>query len=96
MKKINKTKLYYLTLITILTFKIIATVFQAGLNTHYGTKLARLQLQKNNLSKVKLELITEVANKKSLTKLAQTQDFSQYINISNTIQLSGNNTVALR
>jgi len=94
--KMNKTKLYYITLISILGVKIIMTIFQVGLSVNHGVKIAQLKLQKNNLMQEQLRLTTQLSQKSSLTKIIDDQDLTQYHGIGDTIVVTVNNEVALR
>ncbi len=94
--QLNKTKLYYITLTTVLGIKIVMTIFQGGLSVHHGTKIAQLKLQKNNLIKEELRLTTELSKKSSISQIISDQDLTQFHGIGDTIIISANNEVASR
>jgi len=94
--KLNKTKLYYITLITILGIKVVMTIFQGGLSahhgiTHHGIKIAQLKLQKNNLMQEQLKLTAELSQKNSISQIISDQDLAQFHSIGETIIITTNN-----
>ena len=94
--KINKTKLYYITLATIVGLKIVATVFQGSLSAHHGTKIAQLKLQKNNLAQEQLKLTSKLSQKSSISQVIKDQDLTKFHGIGDTITITANNEVASR
>lgn len=92
----NKTKLYYITILTILGIKIVATIFQGGLSTHHGVKIAQLKLQKNNLMQEQIRLSAKLSQKSSISQVIDDQDLTQFHSIGDTISISTNNEVASR
>ncbi|NCQ65472.1 MAG: hypothetical protein COZ34_01760 [Candidatus Pacebacteria bacterium CG_4_10_14_3_um_filter_34_15] len=89
--KLNKTKLYYITLITILGIKVVMTIFQGGLSAHHGIKIAQLKLQKNNLMQEQLKLTAELSQKNSISQIISDQDLAQFHSIGETIIITTNN-----
>jgi hypothetical protein len=94
--KINKTKLYYITLTTIIGLKIVATIFQGGLSAHHGTKVSQLKLQKNNLAQEQIRLSTKLSQKTSIAQTLENQDLSKFHGIGDTIVITNTNEVASR
>ncbi len=94
--KLNKTKLYYITLITILGIKVVMTIFEGGLSSHHGVKIAQLKLQKNNLMQEQLKLTTKLSQKNSISHVISDQDLAQFHSIGDTIIITTNNEVASR
>lgn len=94
--KINKTKIYYALLTTIVGLNIVMTIFQGGLSTHHSTKIAQLKLQKNNLLQQQLKLSAELSQKSSLSQIINQEDLGQFQVIGKTIIITSNQEVASR
>jgi hypothetical protein len=90
----NKIKIFYITLLFILSIKVVTTLFSNGLSVHHGKKIAQLQVQKSNLLQQQMVLNGELSTKSSLASITDNYDVSEFIAISNPLILNTTTTVA--
>jgi len=86
---------YYLTIATVVSVKMVETVFSGSVLVGKGTTVSELKQQKQALLQQKQLLSEQLAQAESLTKLDQTQ-VASFNAISNPIVLEIPSTVASR
>lgn len=92
----NIVKKYYILLATIVGIKIITTVFAGGVSIYQSEKIAKLNMQQYNLMQKEQKLKNELSQKASITNLVASNDFVEYKEIQDTLNISINTTLASR
>jgi hypothetical protein len=86
---------YYLTLATLVSVKIVETVFSGSILIGKGAKVSQLKQEKQTLLQTKQRLEEELASAQSLANVDQNQ-LAAYSPIATPIVLEVPSTVALR
>lgn len=96
MKKTGLISIYYLILTGFVFYNALNCVVKVSKNIDYGQKIAKLEQEKETLSKERNQLEIEYSQKISLYKNELLTIDSNYTSISKPIALSVHNAVALR
>jgi hypothetical protein len=86
---------YYLTIATVVSFKVVETVFSGSILVGKGSKVAELKAQKHDLLQEMQLLNEQLAQAESLSQLDESQ-IASFNAISNPIVLEVPSTVASR